>query len=62
MKSAKPKSDDGLYDPVVAEVREIRTKLWHESGETISGLLELLDKNRPFRKPGKSRSTRKRRK
>ena len=34
-------------DPVVAEVRAIRARMWQEAGGTIQGYLRLLDSENP---------------
>ncbi len=40
-------------DPVVAEVRAIRTKLWQEAGASVDGLLRLLDRTVPRKRPAR---------
>jgi hypothetical protein len=37
-------------DPVVEEVRRIRSELWKEAGGTVSGLQKLLDQATPRRR------------
>ena len=36
----RPSSAD---DPVVAEVRAVRARLWREAGGTVDGLIRLLE-------------------
>jgi hypothetical protein len=38
-------------DPVVEEVRRIRTALWQEAGGTVAGLLRLLEPPKAVKKP-----------
>jgi hypothetical protein len=46
-------------DPVVAEVRAIRAKLWKEAGGTVEGLIALLNRERD--RPSVPTSNRRRR-
>jgi len=40
------------HDPVVEEVRAIRAKLWKEAGNSVEGLVQLLDQYFPeLRRP-----------
>lgn len=49
-----------LDDPVVAEVRKVREKLWREGGGTFEGLLHLLDEKFPQRRRRTKRITKRR--
>lgn len=48
-------------DPVVEEVRAIRSKIWREAGQTFDGLIAWLDKHVPTttaKRPPKRRAKR----
>ena len=44
-------------DPVVAEVRAVRAELWREAGATVSGLIQLLDRQKITVRATKPRRT-----
>ncbi len=45
-------------DPVVAEVRAIRRKIWKEAGGTFEGLQRYLDRVVPVAKPRRPKRVR----
>ena len=49
-------------DAVVTEVRRIRREIWEEAGQSIAGLLALLDREMPIprTRPAKRRRSSKR--
>jgi len=57
-RTAKHRRNAAWEDPVVAEVRAIRQKLWRQAGGTFAGLLRLLDEKVPA---ARKRSARRRR-
>jgi len=57
----KPPRSKSRDDPVVAEVRRIRERIWKEAGGTPEVLIELLNERHPMTKTSKPRRSRKKR-
>lgn len=59
MKTKTRKMVEVWEDPVVAEVREARAKLWKEGGNTVAGVNKLIKHRATVKKKTARKATRK---